>query len=79
MGDLAAKIFALLGTTPRVEQDPSRMRPAGSEVERLLADATRANTELNWSPQTPFDDGLMRTIEFVRDHLDRYRPSEYAR
>ncbi len=79
VGDLAHKIFALAGKTPRIELDPSRVRPAASEVERLLADARSANDELGWSPRVSFDEGLSRTIDFVRTHADRYRPDEYAR
>ncbi len=79
VGDLATKIFALLGKNGVVEQDPARMRPAGSEVERLVADSTLANRDLGWTPRVSFDEGLGRTIDHVRVHLERYRPNEYAR
>jgi dTDP-glucose 4,6-dehydratase len=79
VGDLAKKIFALVGKPVRIEQDPQRVRPAASEVERLLADSSRAKAGLGWEPRVSFDEGLSHTIDHVRAHLDRYRPHEYAR
>jgi dTDP-glucose 4,6-dehydratase len=79
VGDLATKIIALVGKPVRIETDPQRVRPAASEVERLLADSSRAKAALSWEPRTTFDEGLSHTIDHVRAHLDRYRPSEYAR
>jgi dTDP-glucose 4,6-dehydratase len=79
VGDLATKIIALVGKPVRIETDPQRVRPAASEVERLLADSSRAKAALSWEPRTTFDEGLSHTIDHVRAHLDRDRPIEYAR
>jgi NAD dependent epimerase/dehydratase len=78
IGDLAQLIASLLGRTVTIESDSQRVRPDGSEVDRLLADNTLARNVLGWEPQVSLEDGLFRTIEWVREHLDQYRPSIYV-
>ena len=77
IGDLAAKIIALVGRDVPIVTEEQRLRPARSEVERLWADNRKARELLGWRPQVSLDEGLRRTIAWIRDHLDRYRPGEY--
>ena len=77
--DLAAHIFDLIGTTPEVEVDDERIRPALSEVQRLLADNSKARQVLAWSPQVDLREGLSRTISWIREHLDFYHIGHYER
>lgn len=77
--DLAALIFDLIGTTPEVEVDDERIRPALSEVQRLLADNSKARQVLAWSPQVDLREGLSRTIQWIREHLDFYHIGHYER
>ena len=77
--DLAAHIFDLIGTTPEVEVDDERIRPALSEVQRLLADNCKARQVLAWSPQVDLREGLSRTIQWIREHLDFYHIGHYER
>ena len=77
--DLAALIFDLIGTTPEVEVDNERIRPALSEVQRLLADNCKARQVLAWSPQVDLREGLSRTISWIREHLDFYHIGHYER
>jgi GDPmannose 4,6-dehydratase len=44
-----------------VVQDPRFVRPA--EVDLLLADPTRAKTELGWVPRLPFEDLVRRMVD----------------
>jgi len=49
---------------------------------RYAIDPTRAETELGWRPEVPFDDGLARTIRWYRDHEDwwqRVKDGSYRR
>ena len=78
IGDLPAMIGAAAGLPVEVEADPQRIRPAASEVERLHADASRAKERLGWSPSISVEEGLARTVAFIRDNPDLYRPAEYA-
>jgi NAD dependent epimerase/dehydratase len=77
IGDLAERIQALMGKTVSVEHDQQRDRPPNSEVERLLSDNTLAREVLGWTPRSTLDEGLLRTIEWMERHLDRYRPGTY--
>ena len=67
------------GSECEVVADPSRLRPAASEVDQLICDPTLANELLQWPPQVDLQTGLDRTIAYITEHLGDYRPSDYAR
>jgi NAD dependent epimerase/dehydratase len=77
VGELVEKVLRLLGRDVAVTVSHDRLRPEASEVERLLADTSRAKTLLSWEPQFDLDEGLRRTIEWFRGSLDAYKPSLY--
>jgi NAD dependent epimerase/dehydratase len=77
IGRLAELIFELLDVEADVRFDPSRVRPADSEVERLRADGAKAARLLDWRAQVELADGLGRTIDWIRGALDVYKPSIY--
>jgi NAD dependent epimerase/dehydratase len=77
VGDLAEKIAALCGRDVQIQPSKERFRPAKSEVERLLGDATKARKLLGWQPQKDFEQGLKLTIEWVQKNLAMYEPSSY--
>ncbi|MGE5112263.1 MAG: GDP-mannose 4,6-dehydratase [Acidobacteriaceae bacterium] len=78
IGELAKTICSLAGTRCEIIQDDHRVRPAGSEVERLCADNRVARELLGWSPQVSLREGLQRTMEWVRTNLGLYRVGVYA-
>jgi NAD dependent epimerase/dehydratase len=78
IGELAHLIFGLLGQKCIVEEDQTRLRPDASEVDRLLADSRLAKDLTGWHPQHTLEDGLIRTIEWMRSNLDKYRTEVYA-
>ena len=78
IGDLARLIGALTGAQLDIETDPARLRPPASEVDRLLADTSRAGELLGWHPAVSLRDGLVKTIAWLREHSDRYQPAQYA-
>jgi nucleoside-diphosphate-sugar epimerase len=61
-----------------VEVDERRVRPGGSEVDRLLADSGRALSVLGWKPAVSLEQGLERTIDWVRGNLEKFRAGEYV-
>jgi NAD dependent epimerase/dehydratase len=78
IGELAHLIFGLLGQKCTVEEDQTRLRPDASEVDRLLADSRLARDLTGWHPQYTLEQGLIRTIEWMRSNLDKYRTEVYA-
>jgi len=78
IGDLARKIADLIGVDPRIEDDPERIRPARSEVDRLCSDASLARELLDWKPGVSLDDGLVKTVQWMRKYKRLYRPNNYV-
>ncbi|MFZ5884591.1 MAG: GDP-mannose 4,6-dehydratase [Chloroflexota bacterium] len=77
IGDLAERIIARVGRKVRVVEDRRRVRPEASEVLRLVSDNSLAVQRLGWKPTVTFDEGLERTIEWMRGNLDRYKVGVY--
>lgn len=79
IGDLAARILRLMEVQDscRVVTDEVRVRPEKSEVFKLICDPGRAARLLGWRPTVSLDDGLQRTIEYVRQNVDRYKADLY--
>jgi len=75
---LARFIARLVDRDVIITSEPKRVRPEGSEVQRLLAECTTAKTLLAWEPSVPLEEGLRITIEWVRRHLNEYRVGIYA-
>ncbi|MGC2855158.1 GDP-mannose 4,6-dehydratase [Novispirillum sp. DQ9] len=78
IGDLAAMIAQKTGREISLVTDPQRLRPEGSEVDRLLADNRLAKDLLGWEPKVTLEEGLDHTIAFLRDALHLYRPDRYT-
>jgi NAD dependent epimerase/dehydratase len=79
IGDVVRMVGEIIGRELTVEGDEQRMRPLKSEVSRLLSDSSKAERIAGWRPEVPLDEGLRRTTEWIREHMDLFRPKEYAR
>jgi nucleoside-diphosphate-sugar epimerase len=77
IGELAHTILRMTGSRSEVVEDVQRVRPAASEVERLLCDNTLARELLGWTPRVSLEEGLGRTIEWIERHLDRFKTDIY--
>jgi dTDP-glucose 4,6-dehydratase len=77
IGELAQRVIDLTGRPVEVRSTAERTRPAGSEPPALAADNALALERLKWKPLVSLDEGLRRTIDWVRDHMDRFAPDEY--
>jgi nucleoside-diphosphate-sugar epimerase len=79
VGELAALIGKLMGAELEIRQDEQRIRPAASEVMRLVADASRLRAATGWAPEHGLERGLGHTIDFFRDpaNLARYKTGIY--
>jgi NAD dependent epimerase/dehydratase len=75
--DVAKRVVELLEVEVPIVTDANRLRPTGSEVMRLVADASKAKRELGWAPETAFEDGLRQTISWMERFLSLYKPTIY--
>ncbi len=76
--ELAHKCLEVLGSTARIVSAPERQRPEKSEVGLLLCDASKARRLLGWAPRFSLEEGLRRTADYVRAHLEQYRSQDYV-
>ena len=79
IGDLTEKIISLIGRDVTIQTDQSRIRPSGSEVERLWCDNSKAKRLLNWEPSMSLDEGLQETINWIRENVDLHKTDIYNR
>jgi NAD dependent epimerase/dehydratase len=77
IGELATKVAALCGRNVQITQSKERFRPSKSEVERLLADNSRVRELTGWRPKVHFEEGLKRTIAWIRENMGMYEPDAY--
>ena len=77
IGALAEKVIQKTGSQAQVTLQSARLRPAGSEVMRLVSDNSFARRRLGWTPTVSLDDGLDSTIRWIRDHLEHHRIGVY--
>ncbi len=78
IGDLAEEIKSITGSDLPVECEEQRLRPTGSEVERLVADSSLAKELLDWTPAVDLRGGLEQTVEWFRANLEGYRSDVYS-
>jgi UDP-glucose 4-epimerase len=67
------------GRQADVVTDEERLRPAGSEVQVLLSDPSKAAELLGWSPTVELEDGLRSTAEWLGERVDATSAARYQR
>lgn len=77
--DLFYKIRSIMNVDAELVLDKNRVRPANSEVKRLLCDNTLAKNLVNYGPDFAFEDGLKTTIEWFtnKENLKHYKHDLY--
>jgi dTDP-glucose 4,6-dehydratase len=84
IGDTARTIAEVMGAGIEIENDAQRLRSEKSEVERLWADASKAEKLTGWKPQyrglDGFKRGLQETVAWFRDpaNLKFYKSDLYT-
>lgn len=77
IGDLARVILEILKRDLPIIEDPQRLRPEHSEVERLHAGNARARALLGWEPKVSLEEGLIETARWIEQHSELYQPLAY--
>lgn len=79
VNELVGLCGQVIGRKLEVVVTEERVRPADSEVSRLLSDPSRARDLLGWAPLVPLEEGLRRTAQWLRDGgAAWFRLPEYA-
>jgi NDP-hexose 4,6-dehydratase len=79
IGDLATTIGAIMERPVQAVEEADRMRPEGSEVMRLLCDASALRDATGWAPRHSLEEGLRETVAWFSqpENLARYRWWDY--
>ena len=77
IGDLVQKIASLMGVEVSTASAAERQRVAASEVERLLADASKLRNATGWAPEYDLEHGLRETIAWLERHHHAYKADLY--
>ncbi|MFH1202749.1 MAG: GDP-mannose 4,6-dehydratase [Candidatus Omnitrophota bacterium] len=78
IADLTDKIISIVGNKhTRILADKARMRPKKSEVGRLCSDNSKARRLLKWEPGISLDEGLKKTVSWIKENIDLYEPQAY--
>ena len=78
VGEIVELVGELIGRPLEVELDEARVRPAASEVERLISDPSLARELTGWTADVELKDGLARTLEWVGSNAARFRARDYV-
>lgn len=77
IGTLAQTMIDLIRPSAKIVCEEERLRPEKSEVNRLLGDNTLLRTLTGFAPQTPIEEGLRITADWIKAHLDAYKTDRY--
>jgi NAD dependent epimerase/dehydratase len=78
IGGLVETIGRVLGRDLRVEQQDERVRPAKSEVMRLVSDNSLVADLTGWRPQLDLEAGIAATVAWIEGHRDLYGVERYV-
>lgn len=77
--DLAIKIARLLNIEIDFQTASERRRPENSEVERLFCDNNKIITNTKWRPQYSLEQGLLQTIDWIKNNINIYKSDIYIK
>lgn len=79
IGELAKLIMKITGRQAKIVSSAERLRPAKSEVERLLCGNKLIKKLTGWKPRVALEEGIERTAKWFSDpaNLARYKSDIY--
>lgn len=75
--EVAEKIMRLLGRRATPAKEKARVRPKHSEVFKLLCDNRKARRLFGFQSRVSLEEGLAKTIDYVRENLSQYKADVY--
>jgi len=77
IGDLVQIIAGIMSREIKIIRDKERIRPDASEVERLCCNNKKLLKNTNWKPDTSLEEGLLKTIDWIKDSSSVYKSDLY--
>lgn len=77
IGELVGLISRIMDRPVQVRQDPRRLRPLQSEVQRLRCNYDKLHGRTGYRPAVALEEGLRRTIEWFLDPANRSMYKEH--
>lgn len=77
MDGLVKLISKKLRKKLEIKKMKERKRPEKSEVERLVCNSTKAKRLFGWNPKIEIDEGIEKTIDWFKKHLNKYKAQVY--
>lgn len=77
--ELALEIARLCNVKIKLQVSSERKRPLLSEVKRLLCDNSKIIKNTKWRPQYSLEQGLLQTIEWIKQNVHYYKPDLYMK
>lgn len=77
IGQLAQEMINQINPNAKIISDQERLRPEKSEVNRLLGSNKKIKELTNWEPKYTLEQGLAKTIQFLKENIDSYKTDIY--
>jgi dTDP-glucose 4,6-dehydratase len=77
IGKLVKTIAELLNIDTQVAPANERIRPDGSEVNRLICDNSKLIKNTDWKPEYNLINGLLETIDWIKTNISEYKAELY--
>jgi len=77
--ELALEIARLCDVKIKLRVSSERKRPLLSEVKRLLCDNSKIVKNTKWRPRYSLEQGLLQTIEWIKQNIHFYKPDLYIK
>ncbi len=77
IGEVAQELIDEINPNAKIVCDKQRLRPDKSEVNRLLGSNEKITRLTNWRMRYSFREGLIETIEFIKENMDKYKVDLY--
>ena len=79
IGQTVEKIAKILDVEVEIISDKKRIRPSKSEVNRLVCDNSKIKKLTNWKSEVSFEEGLSKTISWIRCNKSLFTTNQYSK
>ncbi|HOW57448.1 MAG TPA: GDP-mannose 4,6-dehydratase [Smithellaceae bacterium] len=77
--ELAMTIARLCNVKIKLQSSAERKRPSRSEVKRLFCDNGKIRKNTKWRPNYSLEEGLLQTINWIKQNISCYKPDHYTK